>query len=233
MITMASLAGAYVYQDAARPLAEAFGTSASAGFVGALFGWCLASALQWAPDRTVQQEAATKATTVRDSGATGVRTLSAATCVTNRPTGSVNMKRGVIMGAARADAEPGLRILLVERDPIDAAVLVQLMRASQDASDVFTAASFSAAADVLRREAIDAIFCTLATQDMELFRALIRTAKGRPVVALVAQAESEIRDQAMQAGAVRAVCKERLLASFAQRVVRAVEACPDRMPAYA
>jgi hypothetical protein len=55
MITMASLAGPYVYQDAARPLAEAFGISASAGFVGALFGWCLASAVQWAPDRTVQQ----------------------------------------------------------------------------------------------------------------------------------------------------------------------------------
>jgi hypothetical protein len=55
MITMASLAGAYVYQDAARPLAEAFGVSASAGLVGALFGWCLVSAVQWAPHRSAQQ----------------------------------------------------------------------------------------------------------------------------------------------------------------------------------
>jgi hypothetical protein len=55
MITMASLAGAYVYRDASLPLAQAFGTSASAGFLGAVFGWCLVSAIQSAPGRTVQQ----------------------------------------------------------------------------------------------------------------------------------------------------------------------------------
>jgi DNA-binding NarL/FixJ family response regulator len=137
------------------------------------------------------------------------------------------------MDVVRADAEPTLRILLVERDPIATAVLVQVMRASQGASDVLTAASFSAAADVLRREAIDAIFCSVTTQDMEVFRGLIRTAKGRPVVALVGAAESEIRDQAMQAGAACAVCKERLLSSFAQRMVRAAWAHPGRIPAYA
>ena len=137
------------------------------------------------------------------------------------------------MDEVRADAVPGLRILLVERDPIDAAALVQLMRASEGASDVLTAASFSAAADVLRREAIDAIFCSVATQDMKLFRGLIRTAKGRPVVGLVGEAGSEIRNQAIQAGAVRAVCKERLLASFAQQMVRAALAGPKRIPAYA
>jgi CheY-like chemotaxis protein len=136
------------------------------------------------------------------------------------------MKRGVIMGAARADAEPGLRILLVERDPIDAAVLVQLMRVSQGAPDVITAPSCSAAEEVLQRETIDTIFCSVAAQDIELFRALIRVAKPRPVVALVGEAESEIRNQATEAGAVRALSKERLLSSFAQRMVRSTRGLP-------
>ncbi len=120
------------------------------------------------------------------------------------------------MDIVRADAEPVLRVLLVERDPVDTAVLAQVMRASQAASAIVTAASFSAAEDVLRREAIDAIFCSVAMQDIEVFRSLIRTAKPRPVVALVAEAGTEIRNLAIQAGAVCAVCKERLLASFAQ-----------------
>jgi CheY-like chemotaxis protein len=137
------------------------------------------------------------------------------------------------MDVVRADAEPALRILLVERDPIDVAVLVQLVRASQGAPDVVKAESLSAALEVLQREAIDAILCSVATQDMEVFRGLIRRAKPRPVVALVAEAESEIRNQAIQAGAVRALGKERLLSSFAQRIVRAAEAGTDRMPTYA
>jgi CheY-like chemotaxis protein len=170
-----------------------------------------------------------KASTVRNSGAAGVSRAARA----ERPTGLANVKRVVIMDVVRADAEPGLRILLVERDPIDAAVLVQPMRASQGVADVVTAASLSAAVDVLRREAIDTIFCSVAAQDMDVLRALIRTAKPRPVVALVGEAESEIRNQAIQAGAVRALCKERLLSSFAERVVRAARDCPDRIPAYA
>ncbi len=137
------------------------------------------------------------------------------------------------MDEVRADAVPGLQILLVERDPIDAAALVQLMRASQGAPDVVKAASFSAVADVLRREAIDAIFCSVAAQDMKDFQTLIRTAKPRLVVALVSEAEIEVRKQATVAGAVRALCKERLLAAFVQRIVRATQAGPVRMPAYA
>jgi CheY-like chemotaxis protein len=132
------------------------------------------------------------------------------------------------MAVARADAEPVLRILLVERDPIDAAVLAQLMRAGASAPDVVTAPSFSAAMDALQRESIDTIFCSVAARDMEMFRSLVRTAKSRPVVALVGEAESEIQSQA---GAVRALCKERLLSSFAHRMVRAALACPDRVPA--
>jgi hypothetical protein len=60
MITMASLAGAYVYQDAVLPLARAFGTGVTAGLVGAFFGWCLVSALQWTPGRTVQRSSLPK-----------------------------------------------------------------------------------------------------------------------------------------------------------------------------
>ena len=150
-----------------------------------------------------------------------------------RETGLASVKRGVIMDEVRADAVPGLRILLVERDPIDAAALVQLMRASQGAPDVVKAASFSAVADVLRREAIDAIFCSVAAQDMKDFQTLIRTAKPRLVVALGSEAEIEVRKQATVAGAVRALCKERLLAAFVQRIVRATQAGPVRMPAYA
>jgi membrane glycosyltransferase len=60
MSTMALLAGAYVYREAVLPLAQALGTSASAGFVGALFGWCLVSAIPWAPGRTAQHTPVTK-----------------------------------------------------------------------------------------------------------------------------------------------------------------------------
>jgi DNA-binding NarL/FixJ family response regulator len=137
------------------------------------------------------------------------------------------------MDGVRADPEPALRILLVERDPIDAAVLVQVMRASRGTPNVATAASFAAAVEVLAREAIDTIFCSVAPQKLEVFRALVRTARPRPVVALVTEGESETRKQAIQAGAVCAVCKERLLSSFAQRLVRGTRACADRMPANA
>jgi CheY-like chemotaxis protein len=47
------------------------------------------------------------------------------------------------------DTEPMLRILLVEREPIDRSVLVQLMRASCKTPEVVTTASFSAAMDIL------------------------------------------------------------------------------------
>jgi CheY-like chemotaxis protein len=135
------------------------------------------------------------------------------------------------MDGVRADPEPALRILLVERDPIDAAVLVQVMRASRGTPNVATAASFAAAVEVLTREAIDTIFCSVARQNFEAFRALVRTARPRPVLALVTDAESEIRKRAVQAGAVRAVNKERLLSSFAQRLIQGRRACADRMPA--
>ena len=55
MIAMVSLAGVYINQSAVLPLAEAFGASASASFVGALFGWCLGGALEGAPGGTARQ----------------------------------------------------------------------------------------------------------------------------------------------------------------------------------
>jgi CheY-like chemotaxis protein len=128
---------------------------------------------------------------------------------------------GGIMDGARVDPVPGLRILLVEPDPIDAAVLVQVIRASQGTPDIATAANFSAAVEVLAREAFDTIFCSVAPEDVELFRSLVRTAKPRPVVALVTAAEGEIRKRAIQAGAIYTVCKAGLLSSFARRLVQA------------
>jgi CheY-like chemotaxis protein len=132
-----------------------------------------------------------------------------------------------------ADAKSKLRILLVERDPIDAAVLVQLMRAGHHALEVVTAESFSAALDLLQREPIDTIFCSVAGGEMAVFQALVRTAKPRPVVALIAEAESALRDHATEVGAVRVLLKEHLLASFVHRVLRAAEGYPDKLPAYA
>ena len=132
-----------------------------------------------------------------------------------------------------ADSKSRLRILLVERDPIDAAVLVQLMRAGHDGSAVATATSFSAALDVLQREPIDTVFCSVTGGEMAVFQALVRAAKPRPVVALIAEAESALQDHATEVGAVRVLRKEHLLASFVHRVVRAAQGCPDRAPAYA
>jgi DNA-binding NarL/FixJ family response regulator len=143
------------------------------------------------------------------------------------------MTRGVITDIVRADAESVLRVLLVEHDPIDRAVFVQLMRASHDAPEVVTAAGFSAAVDTLRLESIDTVFCSVAGQDMELFRALVRIARPRPVVALLAEGESAIQNHVAEAGAVRILWKEHLLSSFVQRMVEATRACPDRLPAYA
>jgi CheY-like chemotaxis protein len=131
------------------------------------------------------------------------------------------------------DAEPVLRILLVERDPIDRSVLVQLMRASRNAPEVVTAASFYAAMDILQREAIDTVFCSVAGEETDAFRALVRIAKPRPAVALIAEAEGALRNQVAEAGAARILCKEHLLSSFVQRMVEAARACPDRLPAYA
>lgn len=54
IITMTLLTALYVYRGAGLPLVEALGTNASAAFVGALFGWCLASAVRRAPDRTAR-----------------------------------------------------------------------------------------------------------------------------------------------------------------------------------
>ena len=137
------------------------------------------------------------------------------------------------MGTVRADATSKLRILLVEPDPIDAAVLVQLMRFSYNAPHVVTAASFSAAADILQREPIDTIFCSVAERKIEGLRALIRAAKSRPVVALIAKAESAVQNRATEAGALHVLCKENLLASFVHRMVGAAEMYPDSTPAYA
>ena len=137
------------------------------------------------------------------------------------------------MNLARTVSDSKLRILLVERDPIDAAVLVQLMRAGHDVPAVVTAPSFSAALDVLAREPIDTIFCTVAGGEMAVFQALVRTAKPRPVVALIAEAESALQDHATQVGAARVLLKEQLLASFVHRVLRATQGYPDRAPAYA
>ena len=128
---------------------------------------------------------------------------------------------------------PVLRVLLVERDPIDRAVLVQLMRAGRDVPEVVTAATFSAAIDTLQRQSIHTVFCSVAGEDTEAFRALVRIAKPRPVVALIAEAQSVLRNHVAEAGAVRILCKEHLLSSFVQRMVEAARACPDRLPAYA
>lgn len=137
------------------------------------------------------------------------------------------------MDVVRADSKSKLRILLVERDPIDAAVLVQLMRAGRDAPEVVTAESFSAALDVLQREPIDTLFCSVTGGEVAVFQALVRAAKPRPVVALIAEAESAIQDHATEVGAVRVLRKEHLLASFVHRVVQAAQGCPDRVPACA
>ena len=137
------------------------------------------------------------------------------------------------MDVVRADSKSKLRILLVERDPIDAAVLVQLMRAGHDVPAVLTAEGFSAALDVLQREPIDTLFCSVTGGEMAAFQALVRAAKPRPVVALIAEADSALHDQATGVGAVRVLRKEHLLASFVHRVVRAAQGCPDRVPAYA
>jgi hypothetical protein len=72
IITMVSLAGAYVYQNASLQLPLALGLTATVGIVGALFGWRLAEALRWASGRIAQQMTAPKAGTVRDRGAPGV-----------------------------------------------------------------------------------------------------------------------------------------------------------------
>jgi hypothetical protein len=66
-----------------------------------------------------------------------------------------------------------------------------------------------------------------------VFQALVRAAKPRPVVALIAEAESAIQDHATEVGAVRVLRKEHLLASFVHRVVQAAQRCPDRVPACA
>jgi CheY-like chemotaxis protein len=126
-----------------------------------------------------------------------------------------------------------LRILLVERDPIDRSVLVQLMRASRKTPEVVTAASFSAAMGILERGSIDTVFCSVAGEDTEAFRALVRIAKPRPVVALIAEAQCVLRNHVAEAGAVRILGKEHLISSFVQRMVEAARAGPDRLPAYA
>jgi hypothetical protein len=54
MIAIAALAGAYVYQDAVLPVAEAFSVSAAAGLFGAVLGWVLTGVLRWAPAGTAQ-----------------------------------------------------------------------------------------------------------------------------------------------------------------------------------
>ena len=149
------------------------------------------------------------------------------------PTGSREATGGVTTNVVRTASNSKLRILLVERDPIDAAVLAQLMRAGHDAPEVVTAESFSAALDVLQRKPIDTIFCSVAGGDMAVLQALVRKAKPRPVVALIAEAESALQDQATEVGAVRVLRKEHLLASFVHRVVRAAQRCPDRLPAHA
>ena len=53
-IAMASLTGVYVYQGIIPPFVEASRVTATAGVVGALFGWCLASAVRRPPARIAQ-----------------------------------------------------------------------------------------------------------------------------------------------------------------------------------
>lgn len=60
MAAIASLAGAYVYEDAVLPLAEAFRVSGTAGLLGAMFGWSLAGVLRSAPAGTAQQRSMPK-----------------------------------------------------------------------------------------------------------------------------------------------------------------------------
>ena len=55
MAAMASLAGAYVYQDAVLPVVDAFGVSAGAGLAGAVFGWSIIAALRSARGGTAQR----------------------------------------------------------------------------------------------------------------------------------------------------------------------------------
>ena len=55
MVAMASLAGAYVYQDAVLPVADAFGVSAGAGLAGAVFAWSLIEALRLTRGETTQR----------------------------------------------------------------------------------------------------------------------------------------------------------------------------------
>ena len=55
MAAMAFLAGAYVYEDAVLPAADAFGVSAGAALAGAMFGWSLIGAPGSARGGTAQR----------------------------------------------------------------------------------------------------------------------------------------------------------------------------------
>jgi hypothetical protein len=71
MVTMVLLAGAYVYQNASLGLGQAFGFTATAGIIGALFGWCFVRGPSTGLWEGGSADDSAKAGTVRNRGAPG------------------------------------------------------------------------------------------------------------------------------------------------------------------